>query len=125
MPATFFFPDTAEGNAAMCRNMAWGKTREADGATQEQSARQTQTVISHFFSGPGDDFVYDSLGNITAPTLVLVGSQDIILPVGDSQVLAERIPDANLIEFPGAGHAAAAQNEGEFASYISGFLDLD
>jgi pimeloyl-ACP methyl ester carboxylesterase len=48
---------------------------------------------------------YDRLPDIAAPTLVLHGTDDPILPVGNGRILAERIPGAQLILFEGSRHA--------------------
>lgn len=45
------------------------------------------------------------LGGIAAPTLVLHGAADELLPVRNAELLARRIPDATLAVLPGAGHA--------------------
>lgn len=45
------------------------------------------------------------LGSIAAPTLVLHGGADELLPVRNAELLAGRIPDATLAVLPGAGHA--------------------
>ncbi|WP_304502127.1 alpha/beta fold hydrolase [Brachybacterium sp. FME24] len=42
---------------------------------------------------------------ITAATLVIAGSQDLIAPPRIARDLAERIPGARLLEVPGAGHS--------------------
>lgn len=42
---------------------------------------------------------------ITAPTLVLTGSQDLVSPPCIARGLAERIPSARLLEVPGARHS--------------------
>ena len=42
--------------------------------------------------------------DITQPTLVLHGEQDQIIPLGVAQDLAPRIPGAELVVIPGAGH---------------------
>ncbi len=45
------------------------------------------------------------LGRIQAPTLVMVGSEDILTPIHLARVLAEGIPKARLRIVPGGGHA--------------------
>jgi len=47
---------------------------------------------------------YDRLPRITAPTLILTGADDVLIPPANSHNLAARIPDARLIEFEQAGH---------------------
>jgi pimeloyl-ACP methyl ester carboxylesterase len=49
------------------------------------------------------------LGEIKAPTLVVTGSGDRIIDPRNSRILAERIPGAELIEYPGAGHGYQAE----------------
>lgn len=44
------------------------------------------------------------LGDIRVPTLVLHGEADVLVPVENGRLLAERIPGAELIIYPGAGH---------------------
>lgn len=44
------------------------------------------------------------LARITAPTLVLHGDRDRVMPPGNASVLASQIPGAQLTWFPGAGH---------------------
>src|SRR5690606_37618504 len=46
----------------------------------------------------------DRLGEISIPTLVAVGNQDILTPRGDSEELVERIPTAELVVVSGAAH---------------------
>jgi 3-oxoadipate enol-lactonase len=48
---------------------------------------------------------YDRLPDIAAPTLVLHGTDDPVLPVTNGRILAERIPGAQLVIFEGARHA--------------------
>jgi 3-oxoadipate enol-lactonase len=47
---------------------------------------------------------HDRLSRIAAPTLVLTGADDALIPPANSRSLAERIPNARLMEFPDAGH---------------------
>lgn len=48
--------------------------------------------------------VADRLDAITVPTLVVCGTQDLVVPFGHSERLAERIAGARLVALPGAGH---------------------
>ena len=56
------------------------------------------------FRGSAAHDTYDRLPDITAPTLVLHGTDDPIFPVANAHILAERIPGAKLILFEGARH---------------------
>jgi pimeloyl-ACP methyl ester carboxylesterase len=47
---------------------------------------------------------YDRLPQITAPSLVLTGADDVLIPPANSHTLAARTPNARLIEFDRAGH---------------------
>jgi pimeloyl-ACP methyl ester carboxylesterase len=49
------------------------------------------------------------LDQIQAPTLVLHGERDVLSPLDNARLLAERIPDAELAIVPGAGHAYALE----------------
>ena len=44
------------------------------------------------------------LGEIRQPTLIQAGQEDVLIPPGNSRILAERIPNARLIEYPAAAH---------------------
>jgi 3-oxoadipate enol-lactonase len=46
----------------------------------------------------------DRLGEFKQPTLVLTGAEDVLIPPWNSRLLVERIPNALLIEYAGAGH---------------------
>lgn len=48
--------------------------------------------------------VFDRLGEIRAPTLVVTGTEDVLIPPVNSRILAERIPGATLREILGAAH---------------------
>ena len=65
---------------------------------------------------------YDRLPSITAPTLVLHGTDDRLLPVQDGRILAERIPGAELILFEGAGHSYMLEKQAEADAAVLDFL---
>lgn len=60
---------------------------------------------------------YGRLGQIVAPTLVVSGSEDLLVPPANSHLLANRIPGASLELIPQAGH-------GFFWEYPEMLVDL-
>jgi 3-oxoadipate enol-lactonase len=66
--------------------------------------------------------VFDRLGEVTAPTLVVSGAHDASNPPTDGLKLVERIPDSRMVVIEGAGHQACLQRPDEFATAIGAFL---
>ncbi|HEV7555208.1 MAG TPA: alpha/beta hydrolase [Kofleriaceae bacterium] len=67
--------------------------------------------------------VYDRLGDITHPTLVITGDDDVIIPPANSRLLAERIPNATLVVLAGARHDFTSDRPVESARAITEFLE--
>lgn len=65
---------------------------------------------------------YDRLPTLSAPTLIVHGDQDVIIPVQNAYVLKERIPGAQLHIVPGAGHGYPAQEPVAVHQRIIDFL---
>jgi pimeloyl-ACP methyl ester carboxylesterase len=63
------------------------------------------------------------LASIRAPTLVIVGEDDVVTPPADAQGLADAIPGAGLEVIPDAGHLAPYENPAIANSVILRFLD--
>jgi pimeloyl-ACP methyl ester carboxylesterase len=59
---------------------------------------------------------------IRAPTLILWGREDRLLPVEEAGNLAGRIPGSHLVILPDAGHLPQREQPGPFAQAVSGFL---
>jgi 3-oxoadipate enol-lactonase len=59
---------------------------------------------------------------IAAPTLVVVGDQDILTPVANARELAEGIPGARLQVLEGGGHLALIECEVAFTDALLAFL---
>ena len=58
----------------------------------------------HQAAAVGTHDAYERLNQISAPTLVVHGEQDVFIPPANALVLAERIPGAQLKLWPDAGH---------------------
>ncbi len=63
------------------------------------------------------------LSRIAAPTLIVHGGRDILLPVGNAHLLARRIPQSRLELFPEGGHGFGLQGALDFAPFVRAFLD--
>ncbi|MCS7286031.1 MAG: alpha/beta fold hydrolase [Anaerolineae bacterium] len=66
--------------------------------------------------------ITERLGEIVAPTCVIVGEHDILKGRRYAEEIARRIPGAELHIIPGAGHATCWENPEAFNSIILGFL---
>jgi pimeloyl-ACP methyl ester carboxylesterase len=65
---------------------------------------------------------WDGLEEILAPTLVLRGKLDIDVPPVNEQLIADRMVNATLVTFEGAGHGLPMQEPTLVAGAINGFL---
>jgi 3-oxoadipate enol-lactonase len=65
---------------------------------------------------------YDRLPEITAPTLVIHGTDDPLIPTENGRILAERIPGAELILLEGARHGYLFEKQAESDAVILDFL---
>jgi pimeloyl-[acyl-carrier protein] methyl ester esterase len=59
---------------------------------------------------------------VDLPALVIHGSADTICPAGVAHYLVERIADARLMVFDGAGHAPFLSRPDEFNAIVREFL---
>ena len=59
---------------------------------------------------------------IRVPTLLLHGTEDAIVPIEVARYMAERIPGAQLVEIPGAGHLAVGRVNAPIAMELERFL---
>ena len=60
---------------------------------------------------------------ITAPALVVHGSEDWIVPVENGRMLGERLPNAEYVELAGRGHNLPLEDPETFAATVRGFLE--
>lgn len=63
-----------------------------------------------------------SLAAIDAPTLVMAGEEDVVIPPGNATILASAIAGAQLKLFPGAAHAFISQEAQRASGSIREFL---
>lgn len=73
--------------------------------------------------GSPDEHGQDYLSSITAPTLVVNGSRDIVIPTVNSLTLQQKLPNAKLLLYPDSGHGAHFQFPEDFVAEATRFLD--
>lgn len=66
----------------------------------------------------------ERLGEIQVPTLVISGAQDRIVPVENSQRLAQDIPGAQLVVIENCGHLPQEECPAAFLAAINDFLEI-
>ena len=66
---------------------------------------------------------YATLQKIKRPTLVVHGTKDIVVPPINAFILAEHLPDAQLIMYPDSNHGAQYQHAELFLKHAKLFLD--
>lgn len=69
-----------------------------------------------------DETMADQLSTITVPALIMVGNQDILTPRGDSEELADRLPNAELVVISGAAHGFMVEHATTFNRVLLEFL---
>jgi pimeloyl-ACP methyl ester carboxylesterase len=65
----------------------------------------------------------NAISNITQPTLIIVGTDDVFTPALNSLMLVERIPSSWLVQIRDAGHGLMYQFPGEFNRVLMTFLE--
>ncbi len=89
-------------------------TRQMLAACSRETLRDASRALLSLDLTPG-------LPSITLPTLVVVGTADVLTPPRDARQIATLIPDANLVELPGAGHMLMFERADEVDQLIIDF----
>ena len=90
------------------------RRRIAGPVSVEGHAAQLAAAMSHS--------AWERLEDIGAPTLVIAGDGDRVVPTENSHRIAERIPEARLVILPGAPHRLFAENAEDFNRAVISFL---
>jgi len=92
------------------------------GEARAQMARNGQAALLRDFETCDAFDVMDRLAEIAVPALVCVGSEDQMTPLKYAQFLAERIPDAELVTIPDAGHVPMLEQPDVLNDALRAFL---
>ncbi|SDZ08353.1 alpha/beta fold hydrolase [Nitrosomonas sp. Nm33] len=67
--------------------------------------------------------VYDEIGKITTPTLIMVGEEDVATVPAKAERIQARIAGSRLVRIPGAGHSSTIEEPEAVNMAIKAFLD--
>jgi len=95
--------------------------RDRDSPFSEQSVLAQRTAIRAY--GAAKDPAYRILKSITAPVLVVNGTDDTIIATINSYILQQFLPNAQLVLYPDASHGAHFQYPDLFLKHARLFLD--
>jgi len=89
-----------------------------------QNEEQMQVTTEQWDADLAHDTL-DRLGQITAPTLVVVGEQDLLTPQWQSKAVADAIPGARfeLVTGPGSSHGLHIERPDDLVRIVTGFLN--
>ena len=120
LPILFAPTDTSQklGRAYVDRIVV---REDRDAPFSEQSVLAQRTAIGVY--GAAKDPAYRNLKSITAPVLVVNGTDDIVIPTVNSYILQQFLPDAQLVIYPDANHGAHFQYPDLFVNHTRLFLD--
>ena len=93
--------------------------KDRDPELSEEAAAQREAIQKYFAPAEG---VLDYLKDIRQPTLVVNGSNDVMVPTVNSFVLQQNLPNAELILYPDANHGSFFQYPELFVSQADQFL---
>jgi pimeloyl-ACP methyl ester carboxylesterase len=89
-------------------------TREMLAACDKATTREAMSALLHLDLTEG-------LPKVHVPTLVIVGTADALTPPRDARRIAELVPEARLVEYPGSGHMLMYERTDELDALIMDF----
>jgi len=121
--AAFFTPSSASRKAgrAFIDRMA-GRKSDRDASVSRETADAQLAAIRGWGAIPSTDR-YSTLKDIGQPILIVHGNKDIVVTPINALLLAQHLPDAQLIMYPDASHGAQFQHGHQFLQHAKMFLN--
>ncbi len=119
----FFTPSDAS-QAAGCKYMKRleSRTQDRDLPVSRNSVVAQLAAIREWGTIPASGR-YATLQKITHPTLVVHGNKDVVVGPLNALILAEQLPNAQLIVYPDSSHGAQYQHARTFLQHVKLFLN--
>ncbi len=119
--AVHFSPSAAGRAAGLAFLKRKLRRADRDPEVSEAAAARQREAINDYIAG--GESAQDHLRDIRHPTLVVQGSNDVIIPTMNSYVLQQKLPNAQLIIYPDANHGSFYQYPDLFLQHATLFLD--
>ena len=113
--STYFASDFVRRNPLLVQSMAKQMARSAESGELQVQARLQRQAIRGFST-------LALLPRISAPTLVIHGEEDIVIPCDQGHILASNIPEARFLGMPATGHLILAERPKELFEAILAFF---
>ena len=94
--------------------------KDRDPEVSDEAATAQREAIGKYIA-PAES-VLDYLKDIRQPTLIVQGSNDVIVPTLNSYILQQNLPNAQLVLYPDANHGSFYQYPDLFVSQADQFL---
>lgn len=121
----FLFLFFAPSEASQAAGTAFWERRhqrtDQDPPSSPQTAQAQIAAMLEWHKPRGER--YTELKSIDQPTLVVNGSDDVMVPTVNSFTLSQHIPNAQLIIYPDSGHGSQFQHPERFVTHTQLFLD--
>jgi pimeloyl-ACP methyl ester carboxylesterase len=111
-------PSSRAAGLAFLKRKLLRKDRDPE-VSEEAAAAQREAVGKFTARSEG---VLDYLKDIRQPTLIVQGSNDVIIPTMNSYVMQQTLPNAELIVYPDSNHGSFYQYPELFVSQADQFL---
>lgn len=119
--AVHFSPSAAGRAAGLAFLERKLRRQDRDAEVTDAAAARQREAIGNYIAG--GESAQDRLKDIRQPTLVVQGSNDVIIPTMNSYVLQQKLPNAQLILYPDSNHGSFYQYPDLFVTYATLFLD--
>lgn len=96
------------------------RTKDRDPEVTEKAALAQRAAIAEW--GAKREHAWDYLKEIKQPTLVVNGSDDVIIDTINSYILQQNLPNAELVIYPDSAHGSLYQYPELFVRHVSMFL---
>ena len=115
-----FAPSAASQNAGLAFLERKWRREDRDPAVSAQTVAAQGEAIGKWIAPDENALAY--LKSIKQPTLVVQGSNDVIIPTAHSVTLQQHLPNAELVIYPDSNHGSIYQYPERFVAHAEQFL---